>query len=43
MDAAPQYGHRRETTGEELRPLARALISLAEQLLGEQDRDPNDS
>jgi hypothetical protein len=43
MDAAPQYGHHRETTEEELRPLARALISLAEQLLSEQDRDSDDS
>jgi hypothetical protein len=29
MDAAPQYGHRREITVEELRPFARALIALA--------------
>lgn len=43
MEAAPQYGHGREMTDEKLRPLARALISLAEQLLSEQDGDPADS
>lgn len=38
MEHAPEYRRRREISDDELRPLARALLALADDLLDECDR-----